>query len=60
MQDPLQICLSSCTVRVLVVEHLHELYSTLSTSISGAQTVARGPHVARKALWSGPRGNFHW
>jgi len=27
---------------------------------SGAQTVARGPHVTRKALWSDPRSNFHW
>jgi len=27
---------------------------------SGAQTMARGPHVSRKALCSGPRSNFHW
>ena len=34
--------------------------SLSSPYISGAQTVVRGPHVARKALWSGPRSNLHW
>jgi len=42
------------------VHHNTLICAILKLHDSGAQTVASGPHAARKALWSGPRGNFHW
>jgi len=56
----LALFLAECKDYVLLSFWNHTLCSYALVYISGAQTAARGPHVARKALWSGPRSNFHW